>query len=95
MPKIVIFKKNAFICIFFRNETDLVGITIDGGVLLGLHVGVNIAPLIVLCRRLGVCYGKNRLGMQKIVFLSKKCCPCIFFRNETDLVGITIDGGVL
>ena len=27
--------------------------------------------------------------MQKIVFLSKKCCPCIFFRNETDLVGIT------
>ena len=38
------FFKNPLPLHFFRNETDLVGITIDGGVLLGLHVGVNMVP---------------------------------------------------
>ena len=88
------FQKSVGPAFFLRNETDLVGITIDGGVLLGLHVGVNRAPLIVLCRRLWFCYGKNRLFMQKNVVFPKKRRPCTFFRNETVLVGITTSGGV-
>ena len=72
----------------------MVGITLDGGVWLGLHIGVTRAPLIVLCRRLGVCYGKNRLFMQKNAILPKKRLNMHFLRNETRLVGITIDGGV-
>ena len=78
----MVFKKIAIICIFFRNETVWVGITIDGGTCLSLHVGVSIAPLIVLCRRLRVCYGKNRLFMQKtVIFKKNRHHPLIVRRN--------------
>ena len=56
---------------FFRNETDLVGITLDGGMWSDLHVGVNFAPLIVLCHRLWLCYGKKRLFVPKTVVFPK------------------------
>ena len=72
-------QKIAWICIFFRNKAVLVGITLDGGVCLGLHVGANKAPLMVLCRRLGLCYGKNRLFMQKNTIFHKNRLNKHFF----------------
>ena len=44
-----------------------------------LHVGVTRAPLMVLCRRLWVCYGKNRLFLQKNAILPKKRLNMHFF----------------
>ena len=90
----MVFKKIVFTCTFFRNERVLVGITLDGGVWTHLHVGVNLSPLIVLCRRLLLCYGKNRLFMQKNAIFKKIPEHAFFFRNERVWVGITISGGV-
>ena len=65
------------------------------GNVVSLHVGVIYAPLIVLCRRLGFCYGKNRLFCLKKGIFQKNRLNMHFFRNETVLLGITIDGGCI
>ena len=84
-------QKNPIFCTFSRNAAKLDGITLDGGIVLRLHVGLHFAPHLSNAIHSENVTRKMRM-FREILFFA---CTCHFFRNAAKLDGITLDGGMV